>query len=42
MAKAPKKPVAMKSKKSGKKTASLIKKNNEVLSKLKNEINNKA
>jgi len=37
MAKAPKKPVAMKSKRSGKKKAIQIKKNNEVLQRLKNK-----
>jgi hypothetical protein len=36
MARAKKKPAAMKSKKSGKKWAKLIKKNNEILNKLKN------
>ena len=37
MAKAPKKPVAMRSKRSGKKKAIQIKKNNEILQKLKNQ-----
>ena len=37
MANAPKKPVAMRSKRSGKKKAIQIKKNNEVLQRLKNK-----
>lgn len=39
MAKAKKKPVAMRSRKSGKKKSIQIKKNNEILSKLKKELN---
>lgn len=42
MAKKKKKPVAMKSKKSGKKWAKLVKENNKILKKLKQEfVNNK-
>jgi hypothetical protein len=38
MAKGKKKPVAMKSKKSGKKRGIIIKQNNEILKKLKNQL----
>lgn len=42
MAKKKKKPVAMKSKDSGKKSAKLVKENNKILKKLKQEfVNNK-